>query len=491
LRKSAMTNSLSDARLSRRQWLKRSSGVVAAGLGVGTLGTLGNLLLGTHPAYAADYKALVCIYLYGGNDGMNMIVPTDNRYDAYATVRADLAVAKADLVNLSGLTGGTYGLHPAMAALAPVWEAGHLAPVFNLGPLYSPLTKSAYRSAPSDSPLIPDGLFSHSDQQALWENAGTNSQNRTGWGGRTSAQLKTANPVISLNGNALFGVEELRMPLVLPHAGSAFGAYGLRPADLSWEPMARRKQALDSLYATPTTLALRKVYTAQQKDVLAMSERLETLVSALPGSTNANPTIDAAFASLTSGGAVAEDLAAQLYQVAKLIAGNATVLGRRQIFFVGIGGFDTHSNQVSTAASVGQHADLLKRVAQAMAAFQTAMDGLGLAKRVTAFTQSDFGRTFAPNSSSGTDHAWGNHHLVMGGAVLGGKTYGTYPRLVLGGPDDVGKESWELQGRWIPTSSVDQYAATLLSWFGADDAQLDAILPNLVNFGTARSLGFI
>jgi uncharacterized protein (DUF1501 family) len=167
------------------------------------------------------------------------------------------------------------------------------------------------------------------------------------------------------------------------------------------------------------------------------------------------------------------------------------VQGNRQIFFAQLGGFDTHANQIGGTVLVGNHANLLKEVGDSLACFHNAMKAMALADAVTAFTQSDFGRTFTPNNSSGTDHAWGNQHLVIGGAVKGGLTYGTYPTLALGGPDDVGVDSWELQGRWIPTSSVDQYAATLLSWFGADAGQLDTVLPNLGNFGSARTLGFL
>jgi uncharacterized protein (DUF1501 family) len=168
------------------------------------------------------------------------------------------------------------------------------------------------------------------------------------------------------------------------------------------------------------------------------------------------------------------------------------VQGNRQIFFAQQGGFDTHGNQVAASGAVdGEHARLLKSLGDALAAFYTAMKNLGMGDVVTTFTQSDFGRTFKPNNSSGTDHAWGNQHLVMGGAVRGGTTYGRYPELALGGPDDVGVDAWELQGRWIPTTSVDQYAATLLGWFGASEAQLDAVLPNLVNFGANRRLGIL
>jgi uncharacterized protein (DUF1501 family) len=215
------------------------------------------------------------------------------------------------------------------------------------------------------------------------------------------------------------------------------------------------------------------------------------LVKSVPGDANSSPQIDAAFAPLIVNGTVAEPLAAQLYQIAKLIASNSLVLGNRQMFLAAQGGFDTHGGQISGSPVLGVHADLLGNLAAAMSAFHDAMGRLGLDQAVTCFTQSDFGRTFAPNATKGTDHAWGNHHLVLGGAVKGAQTYGSYPTLELGGADDVGTEAWELQGRWIPTSSVDQYAATLLSWFGAADSQLGAILPNLVNFGAQRNLGFL
>jgi uncharacterized protein (DUF1501 family) len=186
------------------------------------------------------------------------------------------------------------------------------------------------------------------------------------------------------------------------------------------------------------------------------------------------------------------EIARELYQVAKLVASNATVGGNRQVFFTSMGGFDTHGGQVvSGAPTTGIHASLLKDLSDAMAAFSKAMDAVGLGNAVTTFTESDFGRTFLPNSSLGTDHAWGSHHLVMGGAVRGGATYGTYPDLTLGGVNDVGTNTWEQQGRWIPTTSVDQYAATLLGWFGASDGQNGTILPNLANFGSARNLGFV
>jgi len=472
--------------LTRRRWLQGGA-TLAGALGAGTVG---NLLLATPPAHAADYRALVCVFLYGGNDGNGTIIPTDlATWNQYSAVRGALAQPRASLLPLSGTN---FGLHPALAALAPVWAAGQLAPVFNVGPLVTPLTKAQYRAAAANSPLVPDSLFSHSDQQVLWETGTGSALERTGWGGRASAQLATVNPVISLGGTARFGVSALQAPLVLPGPGSVFGAYGLQPSDLGWAPNALRKAAIDSMYGAGQPTDLSEAYAGVQRDAFAMSQRLGALVQVRPGDPGAVAAIDTAFAPLTANGDLTTPLAAQLYQVAKLIAGNATVQGNRQIFFAQMGGFDTHGDQAVTGSpGEGQHARLLKQLGDALAAFHRAMNALGLGDAVTAFTQSDFGRTLARNSSNGTDHAWGNHHLVLGGAVRGGQTYGRYPTLVLGGADDVGVDPWEQQGRWLPTSSVDQYAATLLGWFGASETQLDAVLPNLRNFGANRRLGFL
>jgi uncharacterized protein (DUF1501 family) len=471
---------------SRRDWLRRTAAMATV---LGT-GGAANLLLGSRQlAHAADYKALVCIFLYGGNDGMNMVVPTDaTRHGQYAGVRGPLALPQDALVPLEG---SDFGLHPSLSAIAPLWSQGALVPVFNVGPLYAPVTKEEFRNAGEGSPLVPDSLFSHSDQQLLWESGGSSTQERTGWGGRGSDVLNTVNPVISVGGNARFGAEALRSPLVLPGPGATFGAYGLGAKDMVWRPNLLRKEAIDALYAAPSPTDVHQAFVDQQAFAFEMAERLGPLVASVPGDALALPAIDAAFAPLMTGTRFNFALAAQLYQVAKLIANNATVQGSRQMFFAGHGGYDTHFGQVAGGATQGPHAFLLKELGDAMAAFQQAMVNLGLGRVVTTFTESDFGRTFAPNLSNGTDHAWGNHQLVMGESVKGHLTYGRYPELTLGGPDDVGEYEWELQGRWIPTSAVDQFAATLLQWFGANTRELDRILPNLGNFGKARSLGFL
>lgn len=471
--------------MNRRRWLQCAGSTLASAFGVTSLTSL---MIAPSAAQTADYRALVCVFLYGGNDGMNTIVPLDTtRYNQYAGVRGALALPQSALLRLSGTD---YGLHPALSALADAWNEGALAPVFNVGPLYRPLTKSEYRSAPASSPLIPDNLFSHSDQQVLWESATTHAHTRTGWGGRAAAVLGTTNPVISVGGNSRFGLSELQAPLVLPGPGATFGIEGL--GDLSWAPIAARKTALEALYADGHQNKLLDAYARQQRDAFATANRLGALVKTQPGDVNAPAALTQAFAPLIADGKVSTGIGQQLYQIAKLIHSNATVQGSRQIFFAQLGGFDTHGNQVSSGnPQQGQHAALLQQLGDALACFHNAMKAIGRADQVTLFTQSDFGRTFKPNNSTGTDHAWGNHHLVLGGAVKGRTTYGTYPTLVLGGPDDVGLHEWEQHGRWIPTTSVDQYAATLLRWFGASDAQLDAILPNLVNFGSQRVLGFL
>jgi len=475
--------------MNRRQWLVRNSTALAGALG---LGTVANLTLGTKRAWAGDYQALVCVFLYGGNDGLNTIVPTDTaRYNQYAGVRRGLALPLASLLPMSGIN---YGMHPSLQALAPAWAEGRLAPVFNLGTLVRPMSKAQFRALPGSSPEIPANLFSHSDQQIEWETGSTNALTRSGWGGRASAALQTANPVISVAGSTRFGLTQTVSPLVLPETpGDSFGAWVLAPEAQQYAPYVARKAALDALYAAGQDTDLGEAYATAQRNAFSVSERLGGLVAIEPGGTGALAAIDTAFAPLRAGqGELTTGLAGQLYQIAKLIAGNATVGGNKQMFFASLDGFDTHGNQlVAGAPTTGNHANLLKELGDALGAFYAAMKALGLGDSVTAFTQSDFGRTFTPNNSTGTDHAWGNTHLVLGGAVVGGRSYGTFPDLVLGGNNDVGVDSWELQGRWLPTTSVDQYAATLLGWFGADDTQLNSVLPNLANFGSNRRLGFV
>lgn len=471
--------------IGRRRWLQYSGATLAGALGLGSMAALTQT---TAHAQSSSYKALVCVFLFGGNDGMNMVVPTGaSLHDQYSEIRQDLALSRDSLVPITG-TG--FGLHPAMSALSQACAEARLAPVFNVGPLGAPLTKAQFLSLHHSDPRLPDSLYSHSDQQILWQVAGARVLERTGWGGRASTTLGTTNPVISVTGNGHFGLSSLSAPLVLPEPGGTFGLAGYP----SWDRRAwkdARRSALDAMYAGSESNQLLGSFKTSQRDAHTFADRLGTIIAYRPGSAEMAGTLDQAFAPLISGNRVQTGIGRQLYQVAKLVMYNATLGGSRQLFMAGQGGYDTHSEQVAGDSATGQHARLLKDLADAMACFYDAMKRLGLSDSVTLFTQSDFGRTFAPNSSSGTDHAWGNNHLVLGGAVRGGATYGSYPNLELGGPSDVGNNSWNRYGRWIPSVSVDQYAATLLSWFGASDPQLNAILPNLSNFGSARNLGFV
>lgn len=471
--------------MNRRRWLQRAGSTLAGALGATSLGSMLPL---TAQAQAGDYRALVCLFLYGGNDGFNMVVPRDStRYNEYATIRGRLALPRDALVPL----GSDFGLHPAMSALAPVWASGDLVPLLNVGPLAVPLTKTEYRSRTRPRP---DNLYSHSDQQLLWESAGHRVNVRTGWGGRAAAFLGTGGPVISVGGNGRFGLSAYEVPLVLPGPGGVFGLEGM--SGNASTTLARRN-ALNALYAGAHSNTLLNSFTAQQRSAFDMADRLGSVVAVQPNSSDGPAIvpglglINQAFLPITTNNRINTPLGRQLYQIAKLVAARQTLQGNRKIFFAQQGGYDTHGDQVGATATEGQHARLLQQLAMAMACFHNAMNAIGMGESVTLFTQSDFGRTFKPNNSLGTDHAWGNNQLVMGGAVSGGTTYGVFPDLALGGPDDVGLNSWELHGRWIPTSSVDQYAATLLRWWGASEGQIDGVLPNLANFGSQRSLGFM
>lgn len=477
--------SLESLTMDRRRWLRFGLGSLATAMGAGSLSAL---IQNPVKAQSGGYKAMVCVFLYGGNDGMNTIVPTDaTRHAQYAAVRGDLALPRGSLIPI---TGTDLGLHPAMSALAPICTARKLAPLVNVGTLARPLTKTEFRSLPDSDTGLPDNLYSHSHQQTEWQSAGASSFSRTGWGGRTVDAMGTTNPVIAVGSNGHFGLSSLGTPLVLPEPGGTFGVYG---QEGNWDPTVKRKTALESLYQAAnlgSTNSLLGAYAQQQRAAFDVSARLGTIVGTTPNPGTPSQ-IDTAFAPITDGdGNIASDLGRQLYLVANLILQRTTVLGDRQLFLVQDGGYDLHGNQIAADSLTGEHARLLGGVADAMACFYNAMTAIGLSDSVTLFTQSEFGRTFVPNSSSGTDHAWGTHQLIMGGAVKGGAVYGTYPELVVGGANDVGVDSWELQGRWIPTTGVQQYSATLLKWFGASDTQINTIVPGLGAFGS-RDLGFM
>ena len=452
--------------LTRRNTLKAlSAGALASGL------TGFTLPFARAQSAPSDYKALVCIFLFGGNDGNNMIIPADAAgYAAYNAVRgpdSNINIAQADLLTFKPRnSSSTYGFHPAMSAVHPLFDQGKLAVIANAGPLLAPTTKAQYLAGVN----VPYQLFSHSDQQAQWQSTISNQPARSGWGGRLAdgvASMNGGNPfpvLTSIAGSTLYTTGNTQSPLSLPASGGSFSLSGLTGNDAITKARA----------AALNTILL------QGKDHLLVKAAAEQTAQAIEFSAKVNPIITATNSSVTSlFTTTGNSLASQLLQVAKLIEARATIGLSRQIFFVSLGGFDTHNNQINTQQT------LLGNVSAAMKSFYDATATLGVANNVTTFTLSDFGRTFKPSAGGGSDHAWGNHHMVMGGAVKGGAMYGTFPVQQLGGVDDVTTE-----GRWVPSVSVDQYAATLATWFGVPDSGLTAVAPNIGAFAN-KNLGFV
>jgi len=448
--------------MQRRRFLMHA-GALAGSAAFGQLG-----VIAANAATAGDYKALLCIFLYGGNDTNNMLVPVDTAgYANYAKLRSTIALPQAQLLPLA-VAGGTpaYGLHPALPGLQSLWNSGNLAIVANVGTLVQPLTKAQYLSTAT---IKPDSLFSHIDQQQQWQaSISDTSSLTTGWGGRLSDQLASLNvnalvpPMISTGGNNLFVTGAASQALVIPTSGS-FGLSGYSSSSAD----SARRSALAQLLNIDSQANLVKAAENVMTEALASSATLNPIL------TTTDATLSARFGSLTS------NFAKQLLAIAKVIEARATLGARRQVFLATLGSFDTHTDEVNRQQS------LLAELDAGLSAFHGAMADIGAGSSVTSFTLSDFSRTMLPNTGGGTDHAWGSHHMVIGDAVHGGQLYGTMPTLAISGPDDAGDE-----GRWIPTIAVDQYAATLASWFGADATTLASVLPNLASFSPG-TLGFI
>jgi uncharacterized protein (DUF1501 family) len=447
--------------MNRRNFMKHAGAITSTA----ALGQLG--VMAARAATTGDYKALVCIFLAGGNDSNNMLVPLDTAgYANYAAVRSALALPQAQLLPLQE-SGGVlrYGLHPALTGMQSLWSSGNLAVVANVGTLVQPLTKAQYLSSTTQKPAT---LFSHIDQQHEWQSAISTGNASSGWGGRLADQFQALNAsagslsMISTGGNNLFVTGAASQALVIPTSGS----FGLSGFSSSAADQARRS-ALVSLLGLDSSDDL----VAAGQDV--MSDALAASATLNPVLTDTTATVAQRFQGLSSG------TAAQLLAIAKVIEARSTLGAQRQVFLVSLGSFDTHTDELLTQQS------LFAQLDPALAAFHAAMGDIGAADMVTSFTLSDFSRTFVANTGGGSDHAWGSHHLVAGGAVKGGVIYGTVPTLALGGPDDAGA-----QGRWIPTIAVDQYAATLSSWFGVSTSALSTVLPNLAAFSPSN-IGFV
>jgi uncharacterized protein (DUF1501 family) len=413
----------------------------------------------------SEYRALVCVFLFGGNDSNNMVVPMDDtNFKAYTTIRDSLALTAAELTSpVNSTSGAPYSFHGKMPELAGLFSSKELAVVANVGSLVQPLTRAQYQAAQLPRPL---NLFSHADQQQQWQTSIAQGNGPTGWAGRAADYIESQGinsskfPVFfSVAGNSILGTGAKTQPVAVAPGGSLqLAGFNSSPAsEALWN-------ALAGLLKLDSGVSL-----AQAADgMLANSIADATSLSAALAKGTPLKTV---FPSTSLG--------KQLQQVAQVIQ-VASYLGMtRQIFFCSLGGFDTHTNELAT------HNTLYPEVSQAISAFYAGTQELGIAQNVTTFTESDFTRTFQPTSGDGADHAWGGHHLVVGGAVQGGKIYGTFPTFELGGPNDT-----DTRGRWIPTTSVDQYGATLASWFGIPDASLPAVFPNFTNFGSQK-IGFL
>jgi uncharacterized protein (DUF1501 family) len=454
---------------SRREFLKRSSAFTAAGAAAPWALNLAAISEAAAQS-ATDYKALVCVFLFGGNDHGNTLVPYDQpSYDAYAALRGGLATARSAL-DATALTpsvalpdGRQYALAPTLAPLKPAFDAGRMGVLLNVGTLIQPTTKAQFsaRSVP-----LPPQLFSHNDQQSVWQ-ASSPEGASSGWGGRIGDLLASGNgqsvfTAVSVQGNAVY------------LSGHDTSQYQVSPSG-----SVRVNGIGTSLYGSAAAAqALRTLITSSASSHLFEQEH----VRVVQRSVDADVSLRAALASLPALATTfpSTPLGGQLGMVARMIAVRSATQARRQVFFVGIGGFDHHDKLLEA------HPGLLAQVGGALASFDAAMVELGTSQQVTAFTASDFGRTLSSNGD-GSDHGWGSFHFVMGGAVRGQRFFsqaaqGAAPVPGNNGPDDVG------QGRMLPTMAVDQLAATLGTWMGVSSGNLSTVVPNIGNY-TTRDLG--
>ena len=451
----------------RRHFVQRAAALSAIGLGARL--NVVDFVTQAHAQSAADYRALVCVFLFGGNDGNNTVIPYDTAgYAQYAAVRpsaSGIQLTQPSLLPIQPVSSATpFGLHPNLPELQALFNQRKLAILANVGTLVQPTTKAQYMAG-----QVPLSLYSHSDQQAQWQSSVSNVVSGTGWGGRVADKVSSLNaqsgfPVVtSLGGSVLFTIGKASTPLSIPVSGS-FALSGYNTSAASTTRLAALKQFL----ANGSSNSYVNAANAIGNQALSLSTTMNPILA------NTNSIVAPLFAPFTNN-----SVASALYQIAKTIEARSVTGAMRQIFFVGLGNFDTHSDQLRVEGN------LLAELSPALKAFYDATVALGVSSQVTTFTLSDFGRTFQPASGAGTDHAWGNHHFIIGDAVKGGDMYGQYPTLALGGPSDA-----EGRGRWIPTTAVDQYGATLAKWFGVQDADLPTVFPNLAKFPTS-DVGFM
>ena len=475
---------------SRRNFLRQLSCALCAG-GASTLLPQLNLISSAlAQTTVPGYKALVCVYFAGGNDAWNFLMPYDQaRYNVYAASRSGvynagnnpggLAIDRTALANTTiSDVSGSYALHPStvnrtgpnQAGLRTLYTQGKLALINNIGTLIQPITKTEYNANPA---LRPPQLYSHSDQENLWQIGRTTSSSR-GWGGQVADLVRAGNsnqllsPCISIGGGNRFEVGASTFPYQMSSSGVT-NVSGTGTSGASFQRATALQQMLDASYPSP--------YQDEYKKILGRSRDLYSLLNTgLATGGIGNVTTD--FPN--------ESLANQLKMVARMIKlsrdTSFDIQHSRQIYYVRIGGFDMHDNLMSTGTN--GHANLLARVSQALGEFWASLGEIGAQSEVTTFTMSEFARTLSTNGN-GSDHAWGSVNMIMGGAVQGGKLYGAFPDQTLNGPVSLSR------GQFVPSTSVDQMAATLARWMGVtSNSDLNTIFPNLANF-SSNNLGFM
>jgi uncharacterized protein (DUF1501 family) len=437
-------------------------------VGSAAVGSLALRPFGLLPALAQsgpDYRALVCVFLFGGNDSNNTVIPMDAAsFQAYTTIRGSLALTAAELTApITSASGAPIAFHGKLPEVASLFSSKELAVVANVGPLVQPLTQSQYQKQQNPIPL---NLFSHPDQQIAWQTSIAQGNSPTGWAGRAADYIASQNinsssfpSFFSVAGNVVEGNGATTQPVALG-PGQSLTLAGFSSSAASQA----RLSSVNNLLTTGSGLSL--VQAADDTLANSISD-----ASALTAALAKGTPLKTIFPTTSIG--------AQLQQVAEIIQVQSYLGMRRQIFFCSLGGFDTHAGELEA------HNTLYPQLSPALSAFYDATQELGVAQNVTTFTESDFNRTFQPTTTDGSDHAWGSHHLVLGGAVQGGQIVGAFPKFVLGGPNDT-----DVRGRWIPTTSIDQYGATLCSWFGIPSSALATVFPNLANFPTSN-LGFL
>lgn len=455
----------------RRLFLRQSA---ALGALAGSSLASNLALIGAAAAQStSDYRALVCINLGGGNDNANTVVPVSPaEYAAYAAARQSLALPTSALLplNPTGYSGPTLALHPSLARLRGLFNSGQAAVMANVGTLAQPITKDQWDKR-SPATQLPYQLFSHSDQSREWQTGIPDATSRTGWLGRAGDLLDALNnsPVsicMSLGGNNMLQV------------GNKIVQYQLTTQG----PIALRE--LDSPYGINTP-ALRILLTdnartnKMERELTAVARRAistEAAVSVAIAPSDAPDPKDPRKGTLTIPTFGGGNLGAQLRMVARMIAARKGLGHTRQIFYVSHGGYDMHSDLLTN------HAKRLAEIDAAVSDFYLQTVALGVSDKVTTFTASEFGRALQSNGD-GSDHGWGAHHFIVGGAVHGQRIFGQWPTVALKSNDDAGN------GRLIPTTAVDQYTATLATWLGVGASQLSTVLPNIDRFASS-DLGF-